>query len=143
MKEELPVQEVVIIIIQEKDKFLFQKNPKWNDLSFIGGKIDPTDSSPIEAAYRECGEELEIQRDTDYVLEPMDHYLYEEQKMSKRTGKVTHYKFYSFRMTIKKDISEKLNAEGNVWMKKEDISHPEATIKLSEIVQTVFPILEL
>ncbi len=87
MNQELPVQEFVIVIIQDGDKFLFQLNQKWNDLSFVGGKLEPTDSSPLEAAYRECTEELNIERDTDYALSILGPGVYRDQKMSKRTGK--------------------------------------------------------
>lgn len=139
----LPLQEVVIIIIEKENKFLFQKNPKWHDLSFIGGKVDPPDKSPLDAAYRECGEELAIQRDIDYVLESLEPNLIQEEKLSKRTGKVTLYKFYLFKMIIKRDISQKLDTEENVWLKKEEINNPSSNIHLSEIVQSIFPILDL
>lgn len=141
MSSELPIQEVVIVIIQEGSKFLFQKNQKWHDLSFIGGKIEPTDASPLEAAYRECGEELGVQKEVDYILTPIKPHLYQEQKMSKRTGKMTLYNFYTFQMTIKRDITQKLNSDENVWVEKEEIIH--GSESLSEIVKTVFPILNL
>ena len=60
MDKNLPLQEVVIVIIRKDNRFLFQKNQKWQDLSLIGGKIEAEDSSPLEAAYRETGEELAI-----------------------------------------------------------------------------------
>jgi 8-oxo-dGTP pyrophosphatase MutT (NUDIX family) len=142
-KQDLPLQEVVIIIIEKENKFLFQKNPKWHDLSFIGGKVDPPDKTPLDAAYRECGEELAIKKDIDYSLEPIEPFLIEDEKMSKRTGKITLYRFHIFKMNMKRDITKQLNAEENVWLEKRDIKNPSSDTQLSEIVQTIFPILDL
>ena len=139
----LPLQEVVIIIIEKENKFLFQKNLKWNDLSFIGGKVDDTDQSAIDAAYRECGEELGVKKNIDYTLEPLEPFKIEEEKMSQRTGQLTHYVFHVFRMNMKRDITKQLNTEENVWVEKKDIENPSAEIHLSKIVQTIFPILDL
>jgi len=139
----LPLQEVVIIIIEKENKFLFQKNLKWNDLSFIGGKVDDTDHSAIDAAYRECEEELGVKKEIDYTLEPLEPFQIEEEKMSQRTGKLTHYIFHVFRMNMKRDITKQLNTEENVWVEKKDIENPSAEIHLSKIVQTIFPILDL
>lgn len=141
--EKLPLQEVVIIIVKKENKFLFQKNQKWQDLSFIGGKVDPPDKTPLDAAYRECGEELNVKRDIDYTLEPLEPYLIQEEKMSKRTGKVTLYKFHIFKMIMKRDLTKQFETEENVWLEKKDINNPPSDVHLSEIVQTVFPILDL
>jgi 8-oxo-dGTP pyrophosphatase MutT (NUDIX family) len=143
METTLPLQEVVIVIVKRENKYLFQKNPKWHDLSFIGGKVDPTDKTPLDAAYRECGEELGIQKDTDYTLEPLEPKFFQEKKMSKRTKQFTLYNFYIYRMNLKRDISQDIDKEINVWLGKEEIDNKSSEIHLSEIVQTIFPILNL
>ncbi|MCB1177318.1 MAG: NUDIX hydrolase [Leptospiraceae bacterium] len=114
MNSKIAEQGVVIVIIQDGDKFLFQLNPKWNDLSFIGGKIESSDKSPLDAAYRECEEELDIKRNTDYELSPLPPGIFQEQKMSKRTGKLTNYTFHIFILKPKRNIDKKLNALGNI-----------------------------
>lgn len=53
-------------ILFEKRSFMMRKQP--GDISFPGGRIDPSDSSPLEAALRETHEELGIEPSTVQVL---------------------------------------------------------------------------
>lgn len=143
MNSELPTQEVVIVIIQNGDRFLFQHNPKWKDISFVGGKLETTDPTPMEAAYRECEEELGLVRGVDYILTPLEPRVYHTQKKSKRTDLLTNYVFHLFKMNLQQDIDKKINQDENIWIRKKDIENPDPSIELSEIVQIIFPQLHL
>lgn len=68
--EERPIRPAAVLIgIVEHEKptvLLTQRSAHLNDhagqISFPGGKIDPTDASPLDAALREAEEEIGLQR---------------------------------------------------------------------------------
>lgn len=140
-KEE--IQEVVFVFIKKKELLLFQKNQKWGDYSFIGGKIETADFSPLEAAYRETSEELSIVREKDYLLSQMTPPLFETQKISQRTGKLTHYKIHLFFLHAKRNIEKNLEQEGNVWILYKQSEANLRKENLSEISISILKVIDI
>ena len=65
-------QDSVIIIIKYDDKLLLRYNPRWNDISFISGRIEKKDRNEgIRAAHRVLFEELGIIGGIDFELDPL------------------------------------------------------------------------
>ncbi|KAA0546056.1 CoA pyrophosphatase [Bacillus sp. BGMRC 2118] len=60
-------------ILFEVRSFKMRSQP--GDISFPGGKIDQTDSSPLEAAIRETSEELGINRDDIKVISSLSPFI--------------------------------------------------------------------
>ena len=60
-------------ILFEVRSFTMRKQP--GDISFPGGKIDPTDSSPLAAALRETSEELGVDSSTIEVIGKLSPFI--------------------------------------------------------------------
>lgn len=81
--EENAFQSAVMIPLVEKDgelhvlfqvrSFTMRKQP--GDISFPGGKIDPTDDSPLAAAIRETHEELGVDQKHIQVIAELSPYI--------------------------------------------------------------------
>lgn len=81
--EETAFRSAVVIPLVEQDgewHILFQKRAlamrkQPGDSSFPGGKIDPTDASPMAAALRETNEELGVEIKKIEVIEALSPYI--------------------------------------------------------------------
>jgi 8-oxo-dGTP pyrophosphatase MutT (NUDIX family) len=105
----------------EERKYLLLKH-KNNFWTFIGGKIDPTDSSIRDGLEREINEELEL-LPTDYDLTDtgiVNEFIYGEEKPD-RAGKkgVTYY--FTGILTTSKEINCKAEIVQLDWLNKEEI----------------------
>ncbi|MCX7999412.1 MAG: NUDIX domain-containing protein [Leptospiraceae bacterium] len=129
-------QNSVVILIVHKNHLLLQYNPKWNDFSFIGGKLEPNET-PMEAAYREVEEELQLTRSRDFVLEEWKPQLIEFEKMSKRTNSLTHYKIYLYSLLAQRNFLVSLQTNKNLWIPVEEIQKGESKENVSELVKDV------
>lgn len=138
----MDIQKSVIVIIKDQDKILLQKNQKWNDVSFIGGKIDKEDGNdPMVTAYREVNEELNLWGGRHFLLEELHPKFLEIEKYSKRTETNRKYIFYLFFMRMSPEFKEKVNAPHNYWVDLKNLSKDSPNI--SELVKEVLPKIDL
>ncbi|MCB1192433.1 MAG: NUDIX domain-containing protein [Leptospiraceae bacterium] len=141
----MDVQKSVIIIIKDKNKLLFQKNQKWNDLSFVGGKLDIKDGNePIRAAYREVMEELDLIGGLDFSLLELSLEPIAIEKLSKRTESFRNYNFYPFLMKLNPKQKPRLESENNIWLEMEEIdNYQNHNYPISDLVLEILPKIPL
>ncbi|MCP5494793.1 MAG: NUDIX domain-containing protein [Leptospiraceae bacterium] len=137
----MDIQKSVIVIIKDQDKILLQKNEKWNDISFVGGKVDAKDDDPMITAYREVQEELNLWGGRHFILEELEPNLIEVEKFSKRTETNRKYIFYLFFMKMDKTFKNRINLKNNFWISLSTLNN--SSLQISEIVKETLPKLNL
>lgn len=141
----MDVQKSVIIIIKDQNKLLFQKNQKWNDLSFVGGKLEMKDTNePIRAAYREAMEELDLIGGLDFNLLELTSEPISIEKLSKRTESFRNYNFFPFLMKINPKQKERLDTDENIWLEMKQLEdYQDQDYPISDLVLEILPKIDL
>lgn len=139
---QIRIQNVAIIIIKERDKILLQKNIKWKDLSFIGGKYEVVDNDIVTTAYREASEELYLSPDLDFTLSPLEPREIQFKNISDRTNEIIHYLISPFFMKLSFNQREKISNDENYWISLTDIENNNPQ-KISKLVIEIIPKLAL
>lgn len=134
-------QSSVFILILHNSQILLQRNLKWGDYSFVGGKLEK-EEAPLNGAYREIEEELFIQKNIDFLLQEFSPSYLELEKISKRTQVLTRYKIYLFYLTAQRNFLNQIRSE-NVWIPIADIKNGTSAYKVSDIVSEIIPHLNL
>lgn len=145
---ETPVnQDSVIIIIKYRDRILLRHSPRWNDISFVGGRIQKKDHhEPIRTAHRVLYEELGILGNLDFEIFTLQDAPLSFPKKNLQTGIDKMYRFYVFFAYITGDSREYLNSPNNRWVALDKIKpgfKDSLSIPISSLVLTVLPFLDL